>query len=153
MVVVDEDVRVEVPRRWRLLLLVLLLTVLLEDLRDEDEEDAADVGLDEDTAEEVLYEVMAEADETEEGAAVVIFATPVAATGDPVMDVVVMTTLGLWRDICDMIEEMADAVSWIVTGQVVQTLLLALLMAAASAIAARMGRVKSSKRMMYMFKD
>ena len=110
MVAVDEDVRVEVPRRWRLLLLVLLLEVLLDDLRDEEEEDGADVGLGADTAED-LYDEMAEADGIEEGVAVVIFATPVAATGEPVMEVVVMTTLGLCRDICDMIEEMADAVS------------------------------------------
>jgi hypothetical protein len=44
---------------------------------------------------------------------------------------------------------MAEAVSWMVTGQVVQTLLdLLELMAAASAMAARTGRAKISKRMM-----
>jgi hypothetical protein len=82
----------------------------------------------------------------DEEAAVVIFATAVGAMGEPVMDVVVKTALGLCADIWDSTDAMAASVFWMVTGQVVQTLLGLLEMAAASAIAASTGRAKSWKR-------
>jgi hypothetical protein len=86
----------------------------------------------------------------DEEAAVVILATAVGATGEPVMDVVVKTALGLCADIWDSTDAMAASVFWMVTGQVVQTLLGLLEMAAASAIAASTGRAKSWKRIVFV---
>jgi hypothetical protein len=111
-----EELVVDAARRWRFLLLVLVVFAVAEALVDED------------------------------AAVVVIFATAVGATGDPVMDVVVKTALGLCADIWDSTDAMAASVFWMVTGQVVQTLLGLLEMAAASAMAASTGRAKSWKR-------
>jgi hypothetical protein len=108
---------VAASRRWRFLLLVLALVVV----------EVAEALVDEE-------------------AAVVILATAVGAMGEPVMDVVVKTALGLWADIWDSTDAMAASVFWMVTGQVVQTLLGLLEMAAASAIAASTGRARSWKR-------
>jgi hypothetical protein len=115
-------------RRWRFLLELETLLALVEvEVGFEDEE--ATVGFE------------------DEGAAVVlILATAVEATGEPVMDVVVKTALGLCADIWDSTDAMAASVFWMVTGQVVQTLLGLLEMAAASAMAASTGRAKSWKR-------
>lgn len=110
-------------RRWRFLLLVLVLAL------------------------EVVDEAVGFA---EVGAVVLIFATAVAATGEPVIEVVVRTALGLCADIRERTDEIAASVFWMVTGQVVQTLLGLLEMAAASAIAASTGRAKSSKRILNM---
>jgi hypothetical protein len=113
---------VATARRWRFLLLVLVVFAVAEALVDEE-------------------------------AAVVIFATAVGATGNPVMDVVVKTALGLWADIWDSTDAMAASVFWMVTGQVVQTLLGLLEMAAASAMAASTGRAKSWKRIVFVVKS
>jgi len=67
----EEDV-VVAARRWRFLLLVLVLAL------------------------EVVDEAVGSA---EVGAVVLIFATAVAATGEPVIEVVVRTALGLCADI------------------------------------------------------
>lgn len=115
----EDAVVVEAARRWRFLLLVLLALVAVED-------------------------AVAFADV--EAAVVLILATAVAATGEPVMEVVVKVALGLCADIWERMDEMAASVFWMVTGQVVQTLLGLLEMAAASAMAARTGRAKSWKR-------
>lgn len=114
----EEEV-VLAARRWRFLLLVLVAFAVEEA-----------VGL---TDEEAAVEVL-------------ILATAVAATGEPVMEVVVKVALGLCADIWERMDAMAASVFWMVTGQVVQTLLGLLEMAAASAMAARTGREKSWKR-------
>ena len=115
-----EDDVVVAARRWRFLLLLLVLAFF----------EAVDAA--------VGFAVI--------GGVVLIFATAVGATGEPVIDVVVRTALGLCADIWDRTDEIAASVFWMVTGQVVQTLLGLLEMAAASATAASTGRAKSSKR-------
>jgi len=80
-----EDDVVVAARRWRFLLLLLLVLAFFEAV------DAA-----------VGFAVA--------GAVVLIFATAVGATGEPVIEVVVRTALGLCADIWDRTDEIAASV-------------------------------------------
>lgn len=85
----EDAVVVAAARRWRFLLLVLFdALVLLALLAVEDTVAFADV----------------------EAAVVLILATAEAATGEPVMEVVVKVALGLCADIWERMDEMAASV-------------------------------------------